>query len=224
VVNAPLRPPAVVARAAATLDEMSDGRYILGIGAGNTPDDYVEYGIPADPRFARFAESLEVIHGLLKGGGSHFAGEFEIAKPVRFAPVGPSKGGPPIVIAAGGPRMLRLCARLGDGWNWFAEATGEPESLRPIVDDLAAACGEAGRDPESLQRSLDLYSFDPLGITGDDAPSHVLTGPPGRLAEAILETRSLGVGEARVDLVSSPDSRVAAVEAMAEVIQMVHAA
>lgn len=224
VINAPLRSPAVVARAADTLDEMSGGRYILGIGAGNTPEDYEEYGIPADPRYSRFAETLEVIHGLLKSRSIDFTGTYEVAKPARYAPAGPREGGPPIVVAAGGPKMLRLCARFGDGWNWWGDATGDPESLRAVVDGLEAACAEVGRDPGSLQRSLDLYSYDPLGLTGDDRPGHVLAGSAGEIAASIVAYAGIGIDEVRLDLIAHTGRRVEAVEAMAEVVEAVHAA
>jgi alkanesulfonate monooxygenase SsuD/methylene tetrahydromethanopterin reductase-like flavin-dependent oxidoreductase (luciferase family) len=223
VVNAPLRPAAVVARAADTLDEISNGRYTLGIGAGNTPADYEEYGIIADPRYSRFAEHLEVIHGLLKRDGSGFEGDFETARPTRYAPRGPRDEGPPIVVAAGGPKMLRLCARFGDGWNWWGAATGRPDHLPPIIDELVAACRETDRDPSTLERSLDIYSVDPLGTAGNDPPAHVLGGTPEQLAEAIFTYRAFDIDEVRVDVVAPQGGRVDAVVAMADVVRLVHA-
>ncbi len=69
VTNAPYRSAALTAKIAETIDEISGGRYIFGIGAGNTPDDYEPFGFPTDHRYSRFAEAIEIIHGLLKGSG-----------------------------------------------------------------------------------------------------------------------------------------------------------
>jgi alkanesulfonate monooxygenase SsuD/methylene tetrahydromethanopterin reductase-like flavin-dependent oxidoreductase (luciferase family) len=222
VVNAPLRPPALVARAAHTLDEVSGGRYTLGIGAGNTPDDYRMFGIDADPRYARFEESLTVIHALLRDRAVDVDGRFQTAHADRFGPSGPRPTGIPINVAAGGPKMLALTARLADEWNWWAGANGQTEHLPPILEALHGACVEAGRGPKGLRRTLDLYSYDPLGIV-DDAPPHVLSGPPGRIAESLLALGEWGIDEVRVDVAVVPvGRRIEAIEALAPVVTALH--
>lgn len=224
VVNAPLRPPALIARAAHTLDEVSGGRYTLGIGAGNTPDDYRNFGIAADPRFSRFEETLTVIHALLRDGAADVDGRFQMAHADRFAPTGPRPTDIPINVAAGGPKMVALAARLADEWNWWAGANGQTDHLPPILESLHGACVEAGRGPKGLRRTLDLYSFDPLGIV-DDPPPHVLAGSTDAMAQSLLALAEWGVDEVRVDVAVAPvGRRVEAIEALAPVVAAVHAA
>lgn len=218
VVNAPYREPAVVARAADTLDEISGGRYVLGMGAGNTPDDYAMFGMDADPRFSRFAESIEVVASLLRTGTVDIDGDFEHAHADWWSPRGPRPLGPPIVIAAGGPRMVDLTARLADGWNWWADASGTSDHLPPIVERLARACTAEAR---TVERSIDMYSFDPLGLV-EDRPDGVASGSADEMAEPIIRLRDLGVAEVRLDIYADPPRLAEATLAMAGVVERVH--
>jgi len=120
VVNNPYRSPALVAKTAKTIDEISGGRYVLGIGAGGTDDtDYEAFGFPTDHRFSRFAESIEIIHTLLTTGRIDFDGSFYTARDAEIVLTGPRPYGPPINIAARGPKMLALTVRYADAWNWW---------------------------------------------------------------------------------------------------------
>lgn len=93
VVNAPYRNPGLTAKLAETLDEISGGRFFLGIGAGNTPDgDYAAFGIEADPRFSRFAETIEIIHDLLKEGSATLDGEYHRAEGAELLGRSPGRG------------------------------------------------------------------------------------------------------------------------------------
>ncbi len=216
VINAPYRSPAMIAKMADTLDEISGGRYILGIGAGNT-DDYANFGFHEDLRYSRFAEGIEIIHSLLKTGSVDFAGSYQSAKGARMVFRGPRPQGPPIVLAAGSPKMLRLAARYADGWNWWTTRPVDgSEDLALVIHELERACEEEGRDPSTLTRSVDLYSIDPLG----GGSGTYLGGGSTRIAEKILTYAELGFEEARCDL--TPLATPAAIEAMAEVVQMVH--
>lgn len=81
VINSPYRSPAMTAKIADTIDEISGGRFVLGIGAGNTEDsDYEAFGFPTDRRYSRFAEAIQIIHGLLRNGEIDFEGEFYTAR------------------------------------------------------------------------------------------------------------------------------------------------
>jgi alkanesulfonate monooxygenase SsuD/methylene tetrahydromethanopterin reductase-like flavin-dependent oxidoreductase (luciferase family) len=221
VVNPPYREPAVVARAAETLDEISGGRYTLGIGAGNTPDDYRMFDMDADPRFSRFAERLEVIVSLLRMGTVDFDGQFEHAHADWWSPRGPRPQGPPVVVAAGGPKMVALTARLADGWNWWADTGGAPDHLPPILEQLNRSCEEAGRDPSSVERSIDMYSFDPLGMT--DQPQFA-TGSAEEMAAPIVQLADLGIDEVRIEVVAERSKLAEATEAMSDVVYLVHSA
>lgn len=229
VVNNPYRSPALLAKIAETIDEISGGRYILGIGAGNTADaDYQAFGFPTDNRYSRFAEAIEIIHGLLKGGQVDFVGEYQSARDSELVLRGPRPEGPPIVIAAKGRKMLRLAARFGDSWNWW---TYQPHkavtALYPIIEELKRACVEVGRDPNSLQRSIDVYTIDPLGLSRDSerVPNgKISVGSSEEIAEMLLALGDLNIDEVRCDLyqVDTPEGMIERIEAMAEIIDLVH--
>jgi len=216
VLNNPYRHPALVARAAATLDEISGGRYVLGIGLGNTPDDYPRFGIPADHRFSRFRESIAVICDLLRTGRAQLDGQFYTVPDGELVLRGPRPSGPPIVIAAGKPKMLRLAAKFADEWNWWTATPAEPETMREIVAEMDRACEETGRDPASLRRSIDLFSITPPGTDGSSAQA---------VADLLAPYAGLGFGEVRVNLtVPEPTAITAGITAMAPVVELVHAA
>jgi alkanesulfonate monooxygenase SsuD/methylene tetrahydromethanopterin reductase-like flavin-dependent oxidoreductase (luciferase family) len=228
VVNAPYRHPGILAQIAATLDEISGGRFYLGIGAGNTPDaDYESFGILADPRYSRFVETLQIVHDLLRTGTSTFDGTYHATNDAELPLRGPRKGDIPIIVAAGGPRMMRTAARLADGWNWWAMPFADPADMRPRIDELERACDEVGRDPATLDRSLDLYfPVAPVGwdrqADGDPPPATA-----EQTAEALLAYGDLGVTEVRCYLPRrnlAHADRLPAVEAMADVVRLLHAA
>ena len=222
VINAPYRSPGLTAKAAATLDEISGGRYFLGMGLGNTTD-YEAFGIPADRRYARFAESIEVIHGLLRHGRADFEGTYQSLRDARMVLRGPRSGGPPIIIAAQGPKMLRLAARYADGWNWWSAGRPDLDRLAWTVADLERACDEVGRDPETLRRTLDVYSVDPLcRYAGRE---EAIGGTSSEIAEALLRFGVLGFEEVRVNVfpIDSLDALPRAIEALGEVVELLHA-
>lgn len=224
VMNSPYRSPTLTASTATTLDEISGGRYVLGIGAGNT-DDYIEFGFPDDSRYSRFAEAIHIIHRLLKEGRIQFSGEFYSAADAELVLRGPRRQGPPINIAAGSPKMLGLVARYGDEWNWWAwdESLEQiTQRMTPIIDELARACDAVGRDPAEIRRTLDLYSVAPPGFTPDGSEmKQPVVGTGQEIADFILAMGELGFAEVRCDLT---DKSPGAVEAMSKVVELIHEA
>jgi alkanesulfonate monooxygenase SsuD/methylene tetrahydromethanopterin reductase-like flavin-dependent oxidoreductase (luciferase family) len=230
VVNSPYRSPGLTAKIAETIDEISGGRFVLGIGAGNTPDsDYEAFGFPTDRRFSRFAEAIHIIHSLLKEGEVDFEGEFYSARNAEMVLRGPRESGPPINIAAGGPKMLGLVARYADAWNWWGwdETRSQvDERLGPILRQLEAACGEVSRDPATLERTFDLYTVVPEPfadrIEPDALPmSNPVTGSSEEIAAYVLSLGELGFEEVRCDVWPKTAE---AIEAMSPVVDLVHAA
>jgi len=111
------RSPALLAKMADTIDEISGGRLILGLGAGwNGPESQV-FDMKSDHRVDRFEEALQIIVPLLRTGRVDFAGKYYQARDCELRPRGPRPGGPPILIGDKGPRMLRLAATHADLWN-----------------------------------------------------------------------------------------------------------
>ncbi len=227
VLNTPYRSPAMLAKIAETLDEISGGRYLFALGAGNTPDsDYEAFGFPTDKRYSRFAEAIQVIHALLRTGHADFSGEYHSAKDAELVLRGPRPQGPPIHVAASGPRMLRLVARYADAWNWWGwNETPErlAERMRPLVDELARACEAEGRDPGEIERTYDWYTVVPPGfpVPEELGMEHPVTGSAEAIAESLLGLRDLGFSEVRCDLAPRTSE---ALEAMRPVVEILHAA
>lgn len=223
VINAPYRSAALTAKIAETLDEVSGGRFVLGIGLGNTPD-YEQFGVQADQRYSRFAEAIRIIHDLLRTGHADVDGRFHFARGAELLPRGPRQQGPPIVIAARGPKMLRLTARYADGWNWWSVGRPDLVALSTAIADLERACELERRDPASLTRSLDLYSLDPMDcFTGSEEP---IRGSAADIAEAVLRLGETGFHEVRVNVFpsGSPDVLPRVIESLAETVELVHSA
>ncbi len=220
VFSPPYRSAALTAKIAETIDEISGGRFIFGIGAGNaSDDDYEAFGFPTDHRYSRFAEAIAIIHGLLKDGRVDYAGEYHSARNAELVLRGPRPQGPPIIIGAKGSKMLRLVARYADCWNWWSfDHRSAMETLRPIIEELERACGEVGRDPATLGRALDLYTVDPLKRLG--ALPSVVTGTAEEISGTLLGFAALGFDEIRCNV--HPQT-VEAIEAMKEVVDLVHA-
>jgi alkanesulfonate monooxygenase SsuD/methylene tetrahydromethanopterin reductase-like flavin-dependent oxidoreductase (luciferase family) len=226
VLNSPYRQPALTAKIAATLDEIAGGRYTFGIGLGNTPDDYPLFGIDADPRYSRFAEAIEIIHGLLRTGRTDFEGTYYRAPGADLVLAGPRPGVLPIVIAAGKPRAMRLVARYADEWNWWVGERDGLTRLRELVAEMERACDEAERDPGTLRRSLDVFSVAVPGVPEPPTDGNELqvTGSPDVIADALLAYGELGFAEIRVNLRVPPDvPRTESIAWMQEVVSRVHA-
>lgn len=146
------RNPALLAKMATALDEVSDGRIILGLGAGWHRPEFDAFGYPFDHLASRFEEAMAIMLPLLRNGTVDFAGVYERAATCVNLPSGPREGGPPVLLGTQGPRLLRLAAREADAWNacWLGRAGELPEKLAP----LHAACAEVGRDPQTLSLTV----------------------------------------------------------------------
>ncbi len=182
------RNPGVIAKMAESMDEISQGRFILGLGAGWHQPEYDQFGFPFDYRVSRFEESLEIIHPLLRTGAATYHGKFHQAQDAVNRPRGPRPDGPPILVGTSGHRMLRLTARFADAWNtvWH----DDPAQIAPLMAAVDAACHDVGRDPKTLIRTAGTNVAIP-GATGV-RPSPI-TGSPEQLAEQIIAFRETGI-------------------------------
>lgn len=157
VTATPLRNPAILAKMAATLDEVSGGRFILGLGSGWNRPTFDAFGVPFDHRVDRFEEALQIIVSLLREGRVDFAGRYFTARDCEIVPRGPSPQGPPILIAAQQPRMLRLAARYADLWNRSSGYAEVPADRQELLAGMDEACAEVGRDPATLGLTVRLF-------------------------------------------------------------------
>src|SRR5215468_9365198 len=142
------RHPAILAKMATTLDEVSHGRLILGVGAGWNEPEYQAFGLPFDHRVDRFAEALQLLKPLLQDGHVEFAGQYYHARDCDIVPRGPRKAGPPLLVGSEGPRMLKLTAQYADLWN--TGYMGAPSTMTEPLAKIEAACRQVGRDPATL--------------------------------------------------------------------------
>ena len=142
------RNPALTAKMADSLDEISAGRFILGLGCGWHAPEFAAFGYPFDHRVGRFEEALRIIAPLLRTGRVDFEGRYYRAQDAALRPRGPSISGPPIWIGAKRPRMLRLTARYADVWN--TDLVVHPERVAEQRRQMDVACAAVGRDPATL--------------------------------------------------------------------------
>lgn len=206
--------PALLANRAATIDQMSGGRLVLGIGAGWQVNEHAAYGFelfePKD-RVDRFAEAIEIVRRLLRDErttleGRHFR--------VVDAPCDPKpvQDPLPILVGTGSPRMMRLTARFADEWNTW----GTPAGVRDRMAALDAACEAEGRDPATVARCAQALVF----LSDDEsflekvranAPAdRSIIGTPAQLAEVVADYAAAGLDELIVPdftMGSTPETR-----------------
>jgi alkanesulfonate monooxygenase SsuD/methylene tetrahydromethanopterin reductase-like flavin-dependent oxidoreductase (luciferase family) len=184
------RHPGVIAKMAENLDEISTGRFVLGLGAGWHKPEYDQFGFPFDHRVSRFEEAISIIAPMLREGRATFQGSFYQVNDVVNQPRGPrgSAGGPPILIGTGSPRMLRLTARFADAWNgdWHRETT----TMVPLLERLDEACAEVGRELNSIVRTASSAIAMP-GYLGRRA--NPIEGDSEQIAEVLAGFRALGL-------------------------------
>jgi alkanesulfonate monooxygenase SsuD/methylene tetrahydromethanopterin reductase-like flavin-dependent oxidoreductase (luciferase family) len=213
------RNPALIAKIAETVDEISGGRLILGLGAGWAEPEYAAFGFPFDHRASRFEEALAIITGLIRNGRVDFEGQYYSARECELRPRGPRPGGMPIQIGTfHGERMMRLTAQHADDWNVWAQWTGNRASGIPALrDKMDAICAEVGRDPATLTRSAAvMVDFSgAYGRPGQTVPS--LTGSPQELAEEFRAYAREGISH--LQLYPDPCT-VAGIEALAPVLEI----
>jgi len=177
------REPALLAKMADTLDEVSGGRLILGLGAGYHEPEYTAFGYPFDHLAGRFEEALQIIVPLLKGEHVTFHGTYYDVDDCELRPRGPRLSGPPIWIGAKQPRMMRLVAKYADAYNavWFRE----PSQAAERFAKLDAACNEVSRDPSTIARTSGANVLVPNAGDAPDAPASALAGSVQEIAEKI---------------------------------------
>ena len=200
------RNPALTAKIAETIDEISGGRLILGLGAGWNQTEYDAFGFPYDQRFARFAEAFEIIRTLIHTGSANFDGEFYSARHCVLIPRGPRAGSIPLMIGSTGEKMLRLTLSHVDLWNiWYADFGNTIDGLVPHLRRLDAICHQVGRNPDEVGRTAAVLVTAPGGASrsvGDKKKPHVagIAGSPREVADQLLEFKSAGLSHIQIVL------------------------
>lgn len=195
VTNTAYRNPALLAHMAETVDELSHGRLILGLGAGDYRSEHSMHGYPWDRRVARFEEALQIIRPLLRGETVTVEGEFYQTRDATLIPKGPRPEGPPILIGVihGGPRMQRLVAQYADEWNcWLVFSDSHASAYQGTVDEMVAACERHGRDPATLRRNVTVGVATPGREYGWPGATPI-QGTPAGIAEQLAAFAECGV-------------------------------
>ena len=145
-------PPGVIAKMAATVDELSGGRLILGVGAGWNEPEFRAFGIPFDHRVSRFEESFEIIRRLFSGERVTLDGRFWRADDAVMLPK-PARR-PPIMVGSAGNRVLSIALPHVDAWNtWYDNYGNTPEGFASLNATVTDAAAQAGRRPDEIARS-----------------------------------------------------------------------
>ncbi len=231
VLCGPFRNPAVLAKMADTLDEMSGGRVILGIGAGWHQPEFDAFGLPFDHLASRFEEGAEIITSLLRTGESTFDGTYYQTRDAVLKPHGPRTGkayrdgGIELMISGNKPRMSRAVATYADSWN--AAWLGRPGLLADRRAALDEALAQVGKDPNAVETTVGLnirfpdlereVYGDATPSTDDLDPDRVILGEPADIAAIFQEYDDLGV--THLQLMYSPPNQ-AGLERLAEALSI----
>ena len=189
VLGVPNRPPAVLAKMAETLDRMSGGRLILGLGGGYADDEFRAFGLrvpTARDKVDGLEEAIAITHGLwtepsFTFDGVHYRTEMAELEPKPNRRI-------PIWLGTFGPRALRLTGRLADGWIPSLDLA-PPERVPVMRGQILRGAREAGRDPDDITLA---YNMEIRIGERDDAESHVVTGSPSDLADQLVGFTELG--------------------------------
>jgi alkanesulfonate monooxygenase SsuD/methylene tetrahydromethanopterin reductase-like flavin-dependent oxidoreductase (luciferase family) len=220
IMSALHRNPGLTAKAVETLDEISGGRFVFGLGSGHAGRQAHAFGLPEDHVYGRFEEAVEIIVPLLRKGRAEFEGTFHAARDLEHRPVGPRPGRIPIMIGAKGPKMLRLAALHADIWSWYVEERSDLEEFGPRLEALEAACVAVGRDPATIGKSAGII-VEPTSITG---AAEVLATPIRGSAEEIADgfRAFRDAGFTHIEVLLWPRT-LTALEAMAPVLEYLDA-
>jgi probable F420-dependent oxidoreductase len=203
VACAAFHPPGVLAKMAATIDEISGGRFVLGLGAGWNVDEFAAFGVPYDHRVSRFAEAFEIVRRLVDGERVTLAGRYWQADDAVLLPAPAAR--PRLMVGSNGPRMLGLTLPHVDAWNtWYDDYGNSADGFAALNATITAAARDAGRDPAEIKRSACAFVVLDRAAGGrpitPEAPP--LEGDPDQLAQRLRELADAGADE--VILVVSP--------------------
>jgi alkanesulfonate monooxygenase SsuD/methylene tetrahydromethanopterin reductase-like flavin-dependent oxidoreductase (luciferase family) len=212
--------PAMLAKLAATVDGISDGRLILGLGAGWNEREYRAFGFPFDKRVSRFAEAFTIIRTLLADGEIDFAGEFYRAERCVLHPRPARPGGPPLMVGSTRPRMLSITLPHVDSWNvWWSDYGNTTAGFAHVksqvdrkiaelgrTDRVSATCAVFVQLPEGLGRRMGAYN---------DTPVEPISGSHQEVADQIRAFADAGADH--VQIVADPINR-ASIEWFAPVL------
>jgi probable F420-dependent oxidoreductase len=216
VACAGFHPPGLLAKMAATVDEVSGGRFVLGLGSGWNAVEFDAFGIPLDHRVSRFEESFAIVRALLAGERVTLDGRYWQADDAVLLPAPARRV--PLMIGSNGPRMLSVALPYADAWNtWYADFDNDADRFATLNARISAAAQDAGRAPADIERSACVL------VAFGGAEERALTVPPleGSCEQMAARLRELGeAGADEVILVVNPIT-VDTIRRLGEVVALV---
>jgi alkanesulfonate monooxygenase SsuD/methylene tetrahydromethanopterin reductase-like flavin-dependent oxidoreductase (luciferase family) len=210
--------PAMLAKLAATVDAISGGRLILGLGAGWNQREYTAFGFPYDKRVSRFEEAFTIIRELVRTGRSDFRGEYYDVRDCVLDPRPVRPGGPPLMLGSVSPRMMRIGLPHVDAWNiWWSDYRNTAEGFAAVRTQVEDAIEQAGRAPGDVEATAAVLVQLPdgfgrlMGETYDDP-----TVRPVLVSDLAAHLRAMAdAGAAHLQLVLDPIT-IESIEAVGE--------
>jgi alkanesulfonate monooxygenase SsuD/methylene tetrahydromethanopterin reductase-like flavin-dependent oxidoreductase (luciferase family) len=211
VACASFHPPGLLAKMAATIAEVSGGRFVLGLGAGWNETEYRAFGLPYDHRVSRFEESFEIVRRLLAGERVTLAGRFWQADDAVLLPRPPARV--PLTIGSNGDRMLAAALPHVDSWNtWYVGYGNTIEGFADLNARIDAAAERAGRDPSEVGRSACvLVELDPEAVRRPRSDEDVQPVVPDALGQHLRDLERAGADEAILILRPITERSIAAI-------------
>jgi probable F420-dependent oxidoreductase len=185
--------PGMLARAAASVDEVSGGRLVFGIGAGWNETEFRAFGFPFDRRVSRFAESFDVVRRLLAGDRVSFSGGFVSVEDAVLLPRPARRV--PLMVGANGERILSIALPHVDAWNtWYGPYGNTVDGFAEANDKVTALCGQVGRDARQVERSACVL----VAVDGGagERPHDIPPVEPAALTAHLHELACAGADEA----------------------------
>ena len=213
--------PAMLAKQAATIDAISGGRLIVGLGAGWNEREYRAFGFPFDHRVSRFEEAFTIIRSLLRDGRCDLAGTYYAVEDCILHPPSPRPGGPPLMLGSTSPRMLSIGLPHVDQWNvWWSQYGNTPDGFAREKARVDEAVAVAGRAPADVEATCAVHVRLPGGggrqMGHEDGPK--IRPVEGSAAEIADQLRAFAAaGAVHVQLVVDPITR-ASIETCADVL------
>jgi alkanesulfonate monooxygenase SsuD/methylene tetrahydromethanopterin reductase-like flavin-dependent oxidoreductase (luciferase family) len=213
--------PAMLAKLAATVDAISGGRLVLGLGAGWNQREYTAFGFPYDKRISRFEEAFTIIRELVRTGTSNFHGTYYDVSDCVLDPRPVQPGGPPLMLGSISPRMMRIGLPHVDAWNvWWSDYGNSAEGFAAVRSRVEEAAEQAGRAPGEVEATAAIFVQLPGGVGrlmgepySDSTPGPVLLSDLGPHLRAMS-----AAGAAHLQLVLDPIT-AESIEAVGEVVR-----
>ena len=209
----------MLAKQAATVDEISGGRLVLGIGAGWNEREYRAFGFPFDNRVSRFEEAFTIIRTLLRNGSIDFAGTYHTAERCVLHPRSSTPGGPPLMVGSASPRMMAITLPYVHGWNiWWSLFGNTSDGFAATKTRVDARLLEIGRRVGDVEATCAVYVQLGEGtgrVMGDTKTAAPIRGTAAEIADQLRAFANAGADH--VQLVVDPITR-GSIESLGEML------